>query len=102
MLGKPRTEIGFEFDMVFCFGIRLVPYAVFSTRIYIQHIARPVDSDRPINRENFRLNYRIPLRKCHVHPEKTQTRLRTRKASLVDFIRVFMGHTVGRQWYPTS
>ena len=35
--------------MVFCFGIRLAPYAVFSIRIYPQHIARPVESDRPIN-----------------------------------------------------
>ena len=48
--GMPRIEIEFEFDMVFCFGIRWAPYAVFfSTRIYIQHIARPVESDRPIN-----------------------------------------------------
>ena len=49
MLGMPRTEIKFEFDMVFCFGIRLAPYAVFSTWIYLQHIAKPVESDRPIN-----------------------------------------------------
>ena len=35
--------------MVFCFGIRLSPYAVFSPRIYLQHIARPVESDRLIN-----------------------------------------------------
>ena len=48
MLGMPRNEIEFEFDMVFCFGIRLAPYAVFSTRIYLQHIALPVGSDRPI------------------------------------------------------
>ena len=27
--GMPRIEIDFEFDMVFCFGIRLAPYAVF-------------------------------------------------------------------------
>ena len=47
--GMPRTEIEFEFDMVFCFGIRLAPYIVFSTRIYLQHIARPVESDRPLN-----------------------------------------------------
>ena len=49
MLGMPSIEIEFEFDMVFCFGIRLAPYAVFSTRIYLQHIARPVESDRLIN-----------------------------------------------------
>ena len=49
VLGMPRTEIEFEFDMVFCFGIRLAPYAVFSTGIYLQHIARPVESDRPLN-----------------------------------------------------
>ena len=49
MLGMPRIEIEFAFDMVFCFGIRLAPYAVFfSTRIYRQHIARPVESARPI------------------------------------------------------
>ena len=36
-------------NTVFCFGIRLVPYAVFSTRIYLQYIARPVESNRPIN-----------------------------------------------------
>ena len=65
MLGMPRIEIEFECDMVYCFGIRLVLYAVFFffffffflfllfvfffTRIYFQHIARPVESDRPIN-----------------------------------------------------
>ena len=49
VLGMPRIEIEFEFDMVFCFGICLAPYAVFSTRIYLQHIARPAESDRPIN-----------------------------------------------------
>ena len=54
MLGMPSIEIEFEFDMVFCFGIRLAPYTVFFfffffTRIYLQHIARPVESDRPIN-----------------------------------------------------
>ena len=48
-MGMPRIEIEFEFDMVFCFGIHLAPYAVFSTRIYLQHIAQPVESDRPIN-----------------------------------------------------
>ena len=47
--GMPRIEIEFEFDMVFCFGICLTPYAVFSTRIYLQYIAQPVESDRPIN-----------------------------------------------------
>ena len=46
--GMPRIEIEFEFDMVFCFGIRLAPYAVFSTRIN-QYIARTLESDRPIN-----------------------------------------------------
>ena len=45
----PRIEIEFELDIVFCFGVRLAPYAVFSTRIYLQHIARPVESGRPIN-----------------------------------------------------
>ena len=32
----------FEFNMVVCFGIHLAPYAVLSTRIYLQHTARPV------------------------------------------------------------
>ena len=45
----PKIEIEIEFDMLFCFGIRLAPYAVFSTRIYLQHIAGPVESDRPVN-----------------------------------------------------
>ena len=49
VLRMPRIEIEFEFDMVFCFGIRLAMYAVFFTRIYLQHIACPVESDRPIN-----------------------------------------------------
>ena len=55
VLGMPRIEIEFEFDIVFCFDIRLALYAVFVlfcfffTRIYLQHIARPVESDRPIN-----------------------------------------------------
>ena len=44
----PRSEIVYEFDMVFCFGICLAPYAVFSSRIYLQHIARLVESDRSI------------------------------------------------------
>ena len=41
-MGMPRIEIEFEFDMVFCFGIRLAPYTVFATQIYLQHIARPL------------------------------------------------------------
>ena len=49
VLGMPRIEIDFEFHMVFCFGIRLTPNAVSSTRIYLQQIARPVESDRSIN-----------------------------------------------------
>ena len=49
VLGMPRSDIEFEFDMVFCFGIRLAPYVVFSTRNYFQHTTRPVESDRPIN-----------------------------------------------------
>ena len=50
MLGMPSIEIEFEIDMVFCFGIRLAPCAVFFfTQIYPQHIARPVESDCPIN-----------------------------------------------------
>ena len=48
--GCQELKYEFEFDMVFCFGIRLAPYAVFFfTRIYLQHIARLVESDRPIN-----------------------------------------------------
>ena len=50
VLGMPRIEIEFEFDVVFCFGIRLALYAfLFFTRIYLKHIARPVESDCPIN-----------------------------------------------------
>ena len=49
MLGMPRTENEFEFDMVFCFVICLALYAVFLTRIYLQHIAQPVESDCPLN-----------------------------------------------------
>ena len=49
VLGMPSIEIEFEFDMIFCFGIRLAPYAVFSTWIYPEHIAQPVENDRPIN-----------------------------------------------------
>ena len=49
-MGMPRTEIEFEFDMVFCFGIRLAPYAVFFfTWVYLQPTVRPDESDRPIN-----------------------------------------------------
>ena len=55
VLGMPRIETEFEFDMVFCFGIRLAPYAVFS----IQRIAPPVESDCPIN---------IVLVRPSVHP----------------------------------
>ena len=36
-----------EFDIVFCFGISLAPYVVFSTWIYLQHIAWLVESDHP-------------------------------------------------------
>ena len=56
MLGMPRIEIEFGIDMVFSFGICLALYAIFFflllllfTRIYLQHIARPVESDRPID-----------------------------------------------------
>ena len=35
-----RIEIEFEFNMVFCFSIRLAPYMFFSTQIYHQHIAQ--------------------------------------------------------------
>ena len=50
MLGMPSIETEFEFDMVFCFGIRLALYAVFfSLGFTFQHNARPVESDRPIN-----------------------------------------------------
>ena len=48
--GMPRIEIEFEFDMVFSFGIRLAAHAVlFSSRIYLQHIAQPVESDCSMN-----------------------------------------------------
>ena len=47
--GMSRSGIEIEFVMVFCFGIRLATYSVYSTQIYLQHIARPVVSDHPIN-----------------------------------------------------
>ena len=49
MTGMPRTEMEFEFDMVFRFGIRLAPYTVLSTRVYLQQIARLVESYRSIH-----------------------------------------------------
>ena len=52
----PRIEIEFEFDMIFCFGIGLAPYADLSTQLYLQNIARPVESDRPINTVFVRLS----------------------------------------------
>ena len=64
VLGMPRIEIEFGFDMVVCFGICLAPYAVvfffffFLTRIYLQHIARTVESDRPLNIVFVRLSVR--------------------------------------------
>ena len=48
MLGMSRIEIEFEFDMVFCLALFVV-VDFFFTRIHLQHIARPVQSDRPIN-----------------------------------------------------
>ena len=48
MLGMPSTETEFEFDKVFCFGIRLAPYA-FYFPLGFTFIARSVESDRPIN-----------------------------------------------------
>ena len=50
--------------MVFCFGIRLALFAVFSTLIYPQHIARPVESDRPINIVFVRPFFRSPVYEC--------------------------------------
>ena len=49
VLGMPRIEIEFEFDMLFCFGIRLAPYAGFRLGFAFNTIARPVESDRPLN-----------------------------------------------------
>ena len=60
-MGMPRIEIGIEFDMVFCFGIRLALYAVFSTQIYLQHIARPVENDHPINIVFVHLSIRLSV-----------------------------------------
>ena len=39
--GMPRIEIEFEFDMVFCFGIRLAPYAVFFFFFFFFHSDLP-------------------------------------------------------------
>ena len=57
MLGMPRIEKKeFEFDMVFCFGIRLALYAVFfffvvffSLGFTFNILHDPVESDRPLN-----------------------------------------------------
>ena len=51
MLGMPRMEIEFEFDMVFCFGIHLAPYAVFFLFFHFFHSDLPSThcTDRPIN-----------------------------------------------------
>ena len=49
--------------MVFIFGIRLAPYVVlFFTRINLQHIARPVESDRSINSVFVRPSVRPSVR----------------------------------------
>ena len=62
VLGMPRIKIELEFDMVFYFGIRLAPYAVFfSIRVYLQHIARPVESDSPLNTVFVRLSVRVSV-----------------------------------------
>ena len=45
----PRIEIEFEFDMVVCLAYVCNRMLFSSTRIYLQDIARPVESDRPIN-----------------------------------------------------
>ena len=107
VLGMPRIEIEFEFDMVFCFGIRLALYAVvvfFHSDLPSTHCTT-FESNHPINIEFVRpsvlpssvyecraitlqplgidlCNFKIE--ENDVHLEKTQTRLRTRKASLVD------------------
>ena len=46
MLGMPRIEIEFFFFVLAYVWHRML---FFSIRIYLQHIARPVESDRPIN-----------------------------------------------------
>ena len=65
VLGMPRIEKEFEFDMVFCFWhtfgticCLFLFFFFFFTRIYLQHIARPVESDRPINIVFLRLSVR--------------------------------------------
>ena len=35
--------------MIFCFGIRLAPYAIFPLGFTFNTIARPIESDRPLN-----------------------------------------------------
>ena len=47
--GMPGIETEFEFDILVCSGTSLAPYDVFFTRIYLQHIVRPVESERSIN-----------------------------------------------------
>ena len=44
--GMPRIKIEFESSILIY--VTLAPNAVFPTRIHLQNIARPVESDRPI------------------------------------------------------
>ena len=65
MLGMPRIEIEFEFDMVFCFGIRFAPYAVFPLGFTFNtlHLLKVINivfvrpSDRPTVRPFFRSQF---------------------------------------------
>ena len=48
VLGMPRIEINFVVVVFLFFVFCCCCCCCFSTRIYLQHIARPVQSDRPI------------------------------------------------------
>ena len=54
LIGMPKIDIVFGFDIVVCVCIRLVPYDVFSTQIYFQNIAH----ERPINAVFVRPSFR--------------------------------------------
>ena len=47
MLGMPRIEIEFEFNMDFCFGI--IWHRILFFHSDLQHIAQHIESDRLIN-----------------------------------------------------
>ena len=64
--GIPSMETEFKFNMVVCFWHTFDTVCCFPTRIYLQHIARPFESDRPIKavfvRPSFHPSFRPSVR----------------------------------------